>query len=183
MWLSAAPTTMCPLDVLTSAASQLTMIWWRPDLTASLNSTPWCSAPVMVRHTSIIYLLDQSSHLMFLDQSSNLMFLYFRQWPPPLLLHRRGAGGVSGLVQGGASQWWGNNNLVTFYCKQNIIIQASEACAISHSDTILGCFHEGRHNLPGLPRGVKVRYCGYFNLLYKIRCSRYVIKLDKSNLL
>ena len=37
-----------------------------------------------------------------------------------------------------------------------IIFQTSETCAISHADTILDCFHEGRHSLPGLPRDVKV---------------------------
>ena len=42
-------------------------------------------------------------------------------------------------------------------CLENTnIFQTSEACAISHADTILDCFHEGRHSLPGLPRDVKV---------------------------
>jgi len=35
--------------------------------------------------------------------------------------------------------------------------ETSETCAISHADTILDCFHEGRHSLPGLPRDVKVK--------------------------
>ena len=40
--------------------------------------------------------------------------------------------------------------------KNTNIFQTSETCATSHSDTILDCFHEGRHSLPGLPRDVKV---------------------------
>ena len=35
----------------------------------------------------------------------------------------------------------------------------SEVCAISHSDTIIQCFHHGKTNLPGLPASVKVS-CG-----------------------
>ena len=29
---------------------------------------------------------------------------------------------------------------------------------MQHSDTIIGCFHQGKDNLPGLPGNVKVAF-------------------------
>lgn len=42
------------------------------------------------------------------------------------------------------------------WCRGQPVL-SSELCALSYSQTILGCFHEGRQSLPGPPRGVRVR--------------------------
>eukprot|EP00092_Neocalanus_flemingeri_P093803 GFUD01119242.1.p1 GENE.GFUD01119242.1~~GFUD01119242.1.p1 ORF type:complete len:1460 (+),score=180.34 GFUD01119242.1:219-4598(+) len=36
-------------------------------------------------------------------------------------------------------------------------VEESEVCALSHSKTIVGCFHQGKENLPGKPTNIKVR--------------------------
>jgi hypothetical protein len=36
-------------------------------------------------------------------------------------------------------------------------VAKTDVCALSHSRTIIGCFSEGRSNLPGPPRNIKVR--------------------------
>ena len=36
-------------------------------------------------------------------------------------------------------------------------VRDSQLCAVEHSSTIVGCFHGGKDNLPGLPQHVKVR--------------------------
>ncbi len=36
-------------------------------------------------------------------------------------------------------------------------VARTDVCALSHSRTIVGCFSEGRSNLPGPPRNIKVR--------------------------
>merc|ERR1719228_81789 len=36
-------------------------------------------------------------------------------------------------------------------------VKDSEVCALSHSKTIVGCFHQGKGNLPGKPTNIKVR--------------------------
>ena len=36
-------------------------------------------------------------------------------------------------------------------------VAKTDVCALSHSKTIIGCFGEGRSNLPGPPRNIKVR--------------------------
>jgi hypothetical protein len=36
-------------------------------------------------------------------------------------------------------------------------VAKTDVCALSHSKTIIGCFSEGRSNLPGPPRNIKVR--------------------------
>ena len=33
----------------------------------------------------------------------------------------------------------------------------TEICAVSHSASIINCFHEGKDDLPGLPQKVKVK--------------------------
>lgn len=37
------------------------------------------------------------------------------------------------------------------------VVEDSEVCALSHSKTIVECFHKGKENLPGRPRNIKVR--------------------------
>jgi len=36
-------------------------------------------------------------------------------------------------------------------------VEETEVCALSHSKTIVGCFHQGKENLPGKPTNIKVR--------------------------
>ena len=65
-WLSAALTTMSPLDVSTSAASPLTTTSWSQDPSVCQSFMPWCSAPVTVRY--------DNSFLSF------LMYFYQDNW-------------------------------------------------------------------------------------------------------
>ena len=40
---------------------------------------------------------------------------------------------------------------------------------LQHSDTIIGCFHQGKDNLPGLPGNVKVT----------VHSKKYLLKMLK----
>ena len=124
-WLSAALATMSPLDVSTSAASPLTTISWSQDPSVCQSFMPWCSAPVTVRydkyflfyHSLCIFIKTIEAYQRVKSPLRLLQVLFLsilmpplsgsaepvficREWPPPLLLHLRGAGPVSGLVPG-----------------------------------------------------------------------------------
>jgi len=36
------------------------------------------------------------------------------------------------------------------------VVEETEVCALEHSRTIIGCFHEGQENLPGPPKNLKI---------------------------